>query len=125
MMYREILEQSYAVACSHQSGLSRLVYLSESIFDYTTYDSDVAELFARKTIEFGCREAGAVNDILTAAEAAEALRLSMRKVYALAASGELACHRFGSAVRFARKTWKPTKPNADHPPPLRPLALPV
>jgi hypothetical protein len=51
MMYREILEQSYAVACSHQSGLSRLVYLSESIFDYTTYDSDVAELFARKTIE--------------------------------------------------------------------------
>lgn len=38
--------------------------------------------------------------MLTASEAAAALRISTRKMYALAASGEVACHRFGSAVRF-------------------------
>lgn len=39
-------------------------------------------------------------DMLTAHEAAERLKISARKVYALAASGELACHRFGASVRF-------------------------
>ena len=42
-----------------------------------------------------------MSDLVTAAEAAERLRLSTRKVYELAASGELASHRFGGAVRFA------------------------
>lgn len=38
--------------------------------------------------------------MLTAAEAAMLLKISARKVYALAAAGELASHRFGTAVRF-------------------------
>jgi putative molybdopterin biosynthesis protein len=41
-----------------------------------------------------------MSDLMTAAEAAQRLRLSARKVYELAASGEIACHRFGGAVRF-------------------------
>lgn len=41
--------------------------------------------------------------MLTPKEAAEYLRLSTRKVYSLAASGEVACHRFGTAVRFAQE----------------------
>jgi excisionase family DNA binding protein len=41
-----------------------------------------------------------MSDLLTAAEAAASLRISTRKMYELAASGELACHRFGGAVRF-------------------------
>ena len=40
-------------------------------------------------------------EFLTAREAAQRLKISARKVYALAASGELATHRFGAAVRFA------------------------
>jgi excisionase family DNA binding protein len=40
-------------------------------------------------------------DMLTAQEVAKWLRLSARKVYSLAASGELASHRFGGAVRFS------------------------
>lgn len=38
--------------------------------------------------------------MMTAAEAAAHLRISTRKMYDLAASGEVACHRFGGAVRF-------------------------
>ena len=38
--------------------------------------------------------------MLKAAQAGVLLGLSARKVYALAESGALACHRFGSAVRF-------------------------
>ena len=38
--------------------------------------------------------------LLDAKEAAARLKVSARKVYAAAASGELACYRFGSAVRF-------------------------
>lgn len=38
---------------------------------------------------------------LTAQEAAARLKISARKVYALAAAGELAAYRFGAAVRFA------------------------
>lgn len=41
-----------------------------------------------------------MSEMLTAAQAAERLGISTRKVYALAASCEIACHRFGSAVRF-------------------------
>lgn len=38
---------------------------------------------------------------LTAQEAAKRLKISARKIYSLAAAGELAAYRFGSAVRFA------------------------
>ena len=38
--------------------------------------------------------------MLTASEAGDELGLSARKMYALAASGAIACHRFGAAVRF-------------------------
>lgn len=38
--------------------------------------------------------------MLTAAEVAAILHISARKVYELAASGQLASHRFGAAVRF-------------------------
>src|SRR3990172_844029 len=38
--------------------------------------------------------------MLTASEVASVLHISARKVYELAASGQLASHRFGSAVRF-------------------------
>lgn len=38
--------------------------------------------------------------MLNARQAAERLGISARKVYAAAAAGELACHRFGAAVRF-------------------------
>ena len=41
-----------------------------------------------------------MSDMLTAHEVGQRLGLSQRKVYALAASGELTCHRFGSSVRF-------------------------
>ena len=39
---------------------------------------------------------------ITAREAAARLGLSARKLYELAASGKLACYRFGGAVRFDR-----------------------
>ena len=38
--------------------------------------------------------------MLKADEAGKLLGLSARKMYALAEAGEIACHRFGSAVRF-------------------------
>ena len=38
--------------------------------------------------------------MLTATEAAQALGVSKRHLYALAAKGLLPCYRFGSAVRF-------------------------
>lgn len=38
--------------------------------------------------------------IITAREAADRLGLSRRTIYALAASGTLACYRFGGSVRF-------------------------
>jgi len=38
--------------------------------------------------------------MLKAADAGKLLGISARKMYALAESGEVACHRFGAAVRF-------------------------
>jgi excisionase family DNA binding protein len=38
--------------------------------------------------------------MLTATQAADALGVSKRHLYALAAKGLLPCYRFGSAVRF-------------------------
>ena len=41
-----------------------------------------------------------MSELLTARQVAAILGLSARKVYALAESGAVACHRFGAAVRF-------------------------
>lgn len=41
------------------------------------------------------------DEFLTAQDAAKRLNISARKVYALAASGEIASHRFGATLRFA------------------------
>lgn len=41
--------------------------------------------------------------MLTASEVAKQLAISGRKVYELAASGQMASHRFGGAVRFSQE----------------------
>lgn len=53
MNYSEMLEHSYSMArnfdeCGPQS---RLDWLGDQVFDFTTYDSEMSELFARKAIE--------------------------------------------------------------------------
>lgn len=52
------LEHSYAKACYSDPDVSRLEYLSDYIFDFTTYDGGMAELFARKALEV----CAAIND---------------------------------------------------------------
>lgn len=47
MDYRRMLEEGY----DFESGIGRLEYLSEYIFDFTTDDGEMAELFARKALE--------------------------------------------------------------------------
>lgn len=52
MDYLELLENSYRVAVeSDECPPSRLAFLGEQIFDFTTYDSGISELFAKKAIE--------------------------------------------------------------------------
>jgi len=54
MNYLKLLENSYKVEKEHMSECgpdSRLEYLSRNIFDFTTYDSQIDELFARKAVE--------------------------------------------------------------------------
>ena len=53
MAYKELLEHSHKVAaetfeCAPQS---RLEYLGDHIFDFTTYDGEMTVLFARKAVE--------------------------------------------------------------------------
>jgi hypothetical protein len=50
--YAELLESSYA-ACQRDECPpgSHLQYLSDYIFDFTTYESEMAELFAGKAVE--------------------------------------------------------------------------
>lgn len=43
--------------------------------------------------------------MLTASEAAQALGISKRMLYTLAASKKIACYRFGSAVRFEQQDF--------------------
>ncbi len=60
--YRELLEHSYLqTSASDESGLSRLAYLADYIFDFTTYDSEMGELFATKALEV----CAAINDNAT------------------------------------------------------------
>lgn len=60
MNYLEILKHSYAVQQANLPGTTenRLVYLSDHIFGFTTYDSDMDELFATKAVEV----CAAIND---------------------------------------------------------------
>ncbi|MGB3290950.1 MAG: hypothetical protein WBA83_16885 [Burkholderiaceae bacterium] len=53
MRYKALLEHSFATECdgSERGEMSRLEFLSLNIFNFTTYDSDMDELFARKAIE--------------------------------------------------------------------------
>lgn len=48
--YRRALEEGYE-EISGQDHSGRLEYLSDHIFDFTTYDGEMAELFARKALE--------------------------------------------------------------------------
>jgi len=55
--YLQILEDSYAEVCKNLGGCppdSRLDYVGEYIFNFTTYDQDMSALFAKKAIEV-CR----------------------------------------------------------------------
>jgi len=47
--YSSMLAEGFCV--SRVGEWSRLEYLSDFIFDFTTYDSEMAELFARKSLE--------------------------------------------------------------------------
>lgn len=51
--YLKLLEHSFEVvkSCSECAPESRLAYLSEHIFNFTTYDSEMDELFAAKAVE--------------------------------------------------------------------------
>lgn len=53
MDYKDLLEQSFGVektidGCPPQS---RLDYLGDHIFNFTTYDGEISELFARKAVD--------------------------------------------------------------------------
>lgn len=50
MDYRKLLERSYEIA-SVEHNDSKFEYLSNYIFDFTTYDGEIDELFAKKAIE--------------------------------------------------------------------------
>lgn len=58
MDYKELLEHSFAIVNSEYPSESRLEYLADNIFDFTTYDSGMSELFAAKAVEV----CAAIND---------------------------------------------------------------
>jgi len=58
MDYLELLEYSYKTEIAHSGETSRLDYLSENIFDFTLYDSEMGDLFGKKAVEICC----AIND---------------------------------------------------------------
>ena len=53
MKYLELLQNSYEMErrIRSDSPESPLVYLSDYIFDFTTYDDEMSELFAQKAVE--------------------------------------------------------------------------
>lgn len=53
MDYQLLLEHSFSMETEHTecAPTSRLEYLSDYIFDFETYDSSMAELFAKKAVE--------------------------------------------------------------------------
>jgi hypothetical protein len=56
--YRALLDHSFTTMCALDNKMSRLEYLSDYIFDFTTYDSAMGELFAAKALEV----CAAIND---------------------------------------------------------------
>lgn len=48
--YRRMLEEGYGAIASTEP-IGRLEYLSDYIFNFTTYDGEMAELFACKALE--------------------------------------------------------------------------
>jgi hypothetical protein len=57
---RELLEHSFNLTRGFGGGheMSRLEFLAEYVFDFTTYDTEMGELFARKALEV----CAAIND---------------------------------------------------------------
>lgn len=51
MSYIDLLEYSYKTQKDNGDSESRLEYLSECVFDFTTYDESISELFASKALE--------------------------------------------------------------------------
>lgn len=53
MDYKELLEHSYKVSAEtfECAPESRLEYLGDHIFDFTTYDGEMSVMFARKAVE--------------------------------------------------------------------------
>lgn len=48
---RELLEFGFQRELERDDGLSRLTYLANHVFDFTTYDDAMSELFAKKALE--------------------------------------------------------------------------
>ena len=63
MDYKALLEHSYKVAAEtfECAPESRLEYIGDHIFDFTTYDGEMSVLFARKAVEV----CNAINNSLT------------------------------------------------------------
>jgi len=51
MPMRELLEHSFQSERDQDGEMSRLTFLADYIFDFTTYDDQMSEFFARKAIE--------------------------------------------------------------------------
>jgi hypothetical protein len=51
MDYRRMLEDGYKETSNFSGMMSRLEFLSDYIFDFTTYDGEMSELFAKKALE--------------------------------------------------------------------------
>ncbi|BBB59896.1 hypothetical protein UNDKW_1623 [Undibacterium sp. KW1] len=49
--YKNLLENSYRIQCELDDEMSRSAFLADYIFCFTTYDSDIGEMFARKALE--------------------------------------------------------------------------
>ena len=47
----DTLEHSFLIESESDEGLTRLAYLSDHIFDFTTYDSEIGEFLAIKALE--------------------------------------------------------------------------
>lgn len=54
MDYLKLLEESYQIERLNQPDgqLTRLCFLADHVFAFTTYDDDMSELFAAKAVEF-------------------------------------------------------------------------
>jgi len=51
MEYLKLLEHSYKVCCDDEEEITRLEFLALHVFNFTTYDGCIDELFAKKALE--------------------------------------------------------------------------